>query len=92
MAYLMLYGFGGHLGFWDGGHARWADDDRSYTVLGIDGILGLEYSFVEVPICISLDWKPALNLIGHSGFLGDGGALSVSTLYILVQTFFGYFL
>lgn len=71
------YGGGGHIGFWDGSHTSWADDNASYTVIGIDGVLGLEYSFVEVPLCISLDWKPAMNLIGYSGFWGDGGALSI---------------
>ncbi|WP_053179143.1 hypothetical protein [Sunxiuqinia dokdonensis] len=71
------YGFGGHLGFWDGYRSSRFDEDKAYTVVGLDGILGLEYSFVEVPICLSLDWKPALNVIGHSGFWGDGGALSI---------------
>ena len=75
------YGFGGHIGFWDGDRVGWADDDDAYTVLGIDGILGLEYSFKEVPINLSLDWKPALNLIGYTGFWGDGGALSIRYIF-----------
>ncbi|HKJ41071.1 MAG TPA: hypothetical protein VKA27_03210, partial [Sunxiuqinia sp.] len=45
------YGGGGHIGFWDGSYASWAHDNSSYTVIGIDGILGLEYSFAEVPFC-----------------------------------------
>ena len=75
------YGVGGHIGFWDGHDADWADDDDSYTVIGVDGVLGLEYNFVEVPINLSLDWKPALNLIGYSGFWGDGGALSIRYIF-----------
>jgi hypothetical protein len=76
------YGFGGHIGFWDGNNASWADNkDKSYTVIGIDGILGLEYSFKEVPINLSLDWKPTFNLIGYSGFWGDGGALSIRYIF-----------
>lgn len=75
------YGFGGHLGFWNGDAVSWADDDKDYTVLGIDGILGIEYSFTEVPVNISLDWKPAFNIIGVSGFWGDGGALSVRYIF-----------
>ena len=72
------YGGGGHIGFWDGSkNDRWFDDDDNYTVIGIDGIVGLEYTISEIPINISLDWKPAFNIIGHSGFWGDGGALSV---------------
>ena len=73
-------GFGGHLGFWDGRYSNWGDD-RSYTVIGIDGILGLEYNFEEVPFNLSIDWKPAFNFYGHSGFWGDGGALSIRYIF-----------
>ncbi len=71
------YGFGAHIGFFDGVYTTWASENVSYTVVGIDGILGMEYVFEEVPISLSLDWKPVINLIGYSGFWGDGGALSV---------------
>lgn len=76
-------GFGGHVGFWDGNytHKYWGDSGTSYTVIGIDGILGLEYSFVEVPINIGLDWKPAFNFYGHSGFWADGGAFSIRYIF-----------
>ena len=53
----------------------------TYTVIGIDGIIGLEYSFTEIPINVSIDWKPVLNIIGYSGFWGDGGALSVRYMF-----------
>ncbi|WP_201300967.1 hypothetical protein [Sunxiuqinia indica] len=43
------YGFGGHIGFWDGNRVNWADDNNAYTVIGIDGILGLEYHFARAP-------------------------------------------
>ncbi len=75
------YGFGGHIGFWDGNHVKWADDYNNYTVIGVDGILGIEYNFSEVPINIGLDWKPALNLVGHTGFWGDGGAISIRYIF-----------
>lgn len=75
------YGFGGHVGFWNGSNVGWADDDKQYTVIGIDGILGLEYNFKEVPINLSLDWKPAYNLSGYSGFWGDGGAFSIRYIF-----------
>lgn len=76
-----FYGFGAHIGFWNGSHANWGDEDKDYTVIGLDGILGLEYNFKEVPFNISLDWKPTLNLIGYSGFWADGGALSVRYIF-----------
>ncbi len=75
------YGFGGHIGFWDGKHAHWGGDGQNYTVIGIDGILGLEYSFEEIPFNISVDWKPAFNFSGHSGFWGDGGAFSIRYMF-----------
>ena len=76
-------GFGGHVGFWNGDYTYkyWGDQGTNYTVAGIDGILGLEYSFKEVPFNLSLDWKPAFNFIGYSGFWGDGGALSIRYIF-----------
>ncbi|HAQ18010.1 MAG TPA: hypothetical protein DCR40_02105 [Prolixibacteraceae bacterium] len=75
------YGFGGHIGFWNGKNVGWADNHDNYTVIGIDGILGLEYNFDFMPINLSIDWKPALNLVGASGFWGDGGALSIRYIF-----------
>jgi len=75
------YGFGGHVGFYDGDRTSWGDAGKNYTVIGIDGILGLEYNFSEIPINLSLDWKPAFNLIGYSHFWGDGGALSIRYIF-----------
>lgn len=71
-----FYGVGGHIGSWNGAHNHWADDNTSYTAIGIDGIIGMEYTF-DVPINLGLDWKPAFNLTSPAGFWGDGIALSV---------------
>ncbi|MCX6253729.1 MAG: hypothetical protein NTV31_04540 [Bacteroidia bacterium] len=75
------FGFGAHIGFWNGDNVPWGDPNTSYTVIGLDGILGIEYSFNEAPINIGIDWKPAFNLIGYSGFWGDGGALSIRYIF-----------
>jgi len=75
------FGGGAHVGFWNGDYAYWGDNGNTYTVVGIDGILGLEYNFREVPLNLSLDWKPAFNIIGYSGFWGDGGALSIRYIF-----------
>ena len=77
------FGFGGHVGFWNGDHTNkfWGDPGKNYTVVGIDVILGLEYSFMEAPINLGIDWKPAFNFIGYSGFWADGGALSVRYIF-----------
>lgn len=74
-------GFGGHVGFWNGKYTKWGELERSYAVVGIDGILGLEYNFTEIPINISIDWKPAYNLFGYTGFWADGGALSIRYIF-----------
>lgn len=75
------YGIGGHIGFWEGRHVYWSETTNPYTVIGIDGILGLEYNFNEIPFNISLDWKPAFNIIGYSGFWADGGAFSIRYIF-----------
>ena len=69
-------GFGAHVGFWNGNNVKWGDSGTNYTVVGIDGILGLEYVFKEVPINLGIDWKPSFNFVGYSGFWSNGGAIS----------------
>jgi len=72
------YGGGAHVGSWRGyKNHPYFDDGRSYTIVGIDGIVGIEYNITEIPINISIDYKPAFNLVGYTGFWGDNGALSV---------------
>jgi hypothetical protein len=77
------YGFGGHVGFWDGRYTytKWGVRENTYTVIGLDGILGLEYSFSELPLNIGIDWKPAINLVGYTGFWADGGAVSFRFIF-----------
>jgi len=75
------YGIGGHIGFWDGKYYWDYHNDSNYTVIGIDGILGLEYNFEEIPFNLSIDWKPAFNLTDSSGFWGDGGAISLRYIF-----------
>jgi hypothetical protein len=75
------FGVGGHIGFWEGDRVRWSNTDKPYNVIGVDAILGMEYNFNEVPINLSLDWKPAFNLVGINGFWGDGGAFSIRYIF-----------
>jgi hypothetical protein len=77
----LYYGFGAHIGFWNGNNIGWGEQGESYTVIGVDGILGLEYSFEEIPFNLSVDWKPAFNFYGYSGFWADGGALSIRYIF-----------
>jgi hypothetical protein len=78
-----FFGFGAHIGFWNGDYTyeKWGVQGQNYTVFGLDGILGMEYSFVEVPINIGIDWKPTFNFGDYSGFWADGGALSIRYIF-----------
>lgn len=51
-----FYGAGGYVGF--------GDD----TNLGGMGIIGLDYKFANIPLNLSLDWKPELNIISDINF------------------------
>jgi len=70
-----FYGAGAHVGFWQSG--RYHYDSDASSVFGVDLILGVEYTFDEVPFSVSLDWKPAFNLLGNHTWWGDGAALSI---------------
>ncbi|MTI29566.1 hypothetical protein [Xanthovirga aplysinae] len=77
-----FYGLGGHIGVWgDSGNYPWIDEDEfhdgSYLALGVDGIIGIEYTFSEAPINIGLNWKPALNLYRSVDVWGDGVGLTL---------------
>jgi hypothetical protein len=61
-----VYGAGAYVGF----------EDKK-TFLGPTGILGLDYKFADVPINLSLDWKPELDIIPDINFVPDAFALSV---------------
>lgn len=74
-----FYGGGAHIGSWNAGNHNtpWGDRNRSYTIIGLDGIIGLDYKFTDAPINLSLDWKPAINFGERGGFWGDEVALSI---------------
>ncbi|HVG40429.1 MAG TPA: hypothetical protein VM888_02365 [Chitinophagaceae bacterium] len=62
-------GPGAHIGFYKAGYH---DND---AVIGIDGVLGLDYKFSGVPINMSLDWQPAFEFT--EGFVGSWGGLGI---------------
>ena len=66
------YGAGGSIG----SYKDKSTDEEDFR-LSIDGVLGLDYKFVDAPINISLDWKPAIDLTPETGFDGQGVALSL---------------
>ncbi|MEO6914293.1 MAG: hypothetical protein ABI151_00440 [Chitinophagaceae bacterium] len=60
-----FYGVGAYVGI-DGG--------RGYV--GPTGILGLDYKFEGLPLNLSLDWKPELDIIPRIAFIPDAFGLS----------------
>ena len=60
------YGFGAHIGSYNYKHK---ESINNHFVLGIDGVLGIEYTFTEAPINIGIDWNPHINLTGYTGFM-----------------------
>lgn len=74
------YGFGGHVGIFnyvDNSPYFGPDETGTRVGVGVDGILGMEYNIESIPINVSVDWKPAFNILGYTGFAADGGAFSV---------------
>ena len=71
-----FYGGGAHIGSWNYRN-RTPIEYQGRTVVGIDGIIGLDYMFDDLPLNLSLDYKPAFNLITSGGFWGTETALSV---------------
>jgi hypothetical protein len=65
------YGGGAHIGQIGAGHP-FLDREEGTFLLGIDGIVGLEYDIEEIPITISLDWKPTISFTGYGSGLWGG--------------------
>jgi hypothetical protein len=76
-----FWGGGAHIGFWDAGYNPRIDDDYAGPVFGIDAIGGIEYTFDELPLNLSFDLMPSLNLIGSTGWGGINGALSIRYVF-----------
>jgi len=65
---------------WFIGAGGYASFRRSTSAIGAAGIIGLDYKFEEVPLNLSLDWKPELNLITNVGF--NGNTVGVAIRYV----------
>lgn len=54
------YGVGGHLSLWSGELAPWGN--YSVIGLGVDGVVGIEYSVENIPFAFSLDYIPSFSI------------------------------
>ncbi|MDP4264281.1 MAG: hypothetical protein Q8941_17255 [Bacteroidota bacterium] len=62
-----FYGGGGYLGFVKTYDAN-KNKNGTNTNFGAQGVLGLDYKFANLPLNLSLDWKPELNLVTDINF------------------------
>ena len=46
------------------------------TNFGAAGVIGADYKFEDIPLNISLDWKPELNILTNIGFEPSGVGIS----------------
>lgn len=68
-----FYGFGAHAKFVNGRRANPFYPDLSrHLTFGVDGILGLEYTFKDTPINLGINVKPELNFTTSNLFWFDG--------------------
>ncbi len=54
-----------------------ADYFDGKTSFGLDGVLGLDYKFPDIPVNISLDWQPSYEFGDFEGFSGNWGGVGV---------------
>lgn len=70
-------GAGGHVNSYNNQVRGYEYLRQTTTVAGVDGIIGMEYFFRSVPIQVSVDWKPLINLYNGRNKELDTGGFSV---------------
>lgn len=60
------YGGGGYIGF-----------SKPDPLVGAQGVVGLDYKFTNLPLNLSLDWKPELNIAPEINFEPSALGLSI---------------
>ncbi len=62
-----FYGGGAYLGFLKKTNPETGNSSTDPN-FGAQGVLGLDYKFANIPLNLSLDWKPELNLVTDINF------------------------
>lgn len=65
--------------YYGGGVYAGFEDNNSYV--GPTGIIGLDYKFSGIPLNLSLDWKPELDITPSIRFVPDAFALSARFVF-----------
>lgn len=68
------YGGGLNLG-------AWGEHDNDPFTMGIDGVIGLEYKILSIPLAFSIDYKPCLNFVGKTGFHAADFGLGIKVAF-----------
>jgi hypothetical protein len=82
------WGYGGHVGFIYSDHVRFMgedyyfNDDRFCPVLGIDGWVSAEYRITDIPLNVSLNLKPYVELTFPSFLKVTPWDFAVSVSYV----------
>lgn len=71
-----FYGAGAYLAFVKSYNPNTAKNETDPN-FGGQGIIGLDYKFMNLPLNLSLDWKPELNLFNDINFEASTVGLSV---------------
>ena len=74
--FTLYYGVGAGLGAWNGD----GDGDMAFG-LDIEGIVGVEWKIPSVPLALSLDYRPAFEILPTTGFYAKGFAFGVKYLF-----------
>lgn len=71
-------GPGAHIGFWNNAYK---DEYNSTIVMGIDGIVGLEYTLDDVPLNFGVGVGPTFNLVGGPAWYYWNGGVSIRYVF-----------
>lgn len=74
-----FYGGGGYVGF-DKSFNNTTQKNETDILIGGMGVVGLDYRFSGLPINLSIDWKPELNIINKINF--EPAAVGVSFRFV----------
>ena len=61
------YGAGGYLGFVKTYNPNKQRNENN-TNFGAQGVIGIDYKFTNIPLNLSIDWKPELNIVSDINF------------------------
>lgn len=62
-----FYGAGGYIAFLKKVNVN-TQKTSTDPNFGAQGVIGLDYKFINIPLNISLDWKPELNIVSDINF------------------------